>query len=1095
MRPHKLSMTAFGPYAGEVVIDFEKFGRSGLYLICGDTGAGKTTIFDAISFALFGEASGSTRRPGMLRSKYAAPSVATKVCLVFESNGRIYTIERFPAQERAKLRGEGSLQEGAKAFLHIPDGKVISRISDVNSKIVEILGVDRNQFSQIAMIAQGDFRRLLDADTQNRMGIFRTIFNTSFYSELQMKLKGELAAAKAEYESFTRDIGRDLSNIECPDDDEMFFQIDAVRKDERTIEDSIRIVHEFVKKDSDLVDALSVMKSDVDMKLDSVNGRLADYRRRGNLENELSSECAKLETIDKELQTAGKAIEALEPLKRKKEEIGRELVLLDEERRKHEDIERIRTAIADLDARRAVSEDRMRTLEKENEVLRADLDVLKKEKEFLAGAEAEKVKLEGIFSKAKEKKDKIDAVGNDLVVLRSVENTLADTRKQISSLGENVVSDEKKLQEKKNEKSSLDFRLSESLGLEAEKAALEGKLEDIRTTVGDIEVLEDETNELSRRKEKIGTLEKEFIDFRSAWEAADGTYSSAYRAFLSNQAGMLASTLEEGKPCPVCGSTVHPAPAGTCVQAPTRERLESLKEKAEKLRSGFAEAASRVEAEKMALRDAEKRLLENDVAEASGIEELSLVLSAMKQKAENERNSLLRSIGQVTERLTEREKDGNRIAALCDEMEKLSASIENEREKLSAWKSKEASLAAVASEKLSVLEKDLAAAGISWTDGDGLDEAIKDGLAALSDEIDHVSDMIVLQEKRISRKKDLEMLIPEHETSLGKNDDSSRLIGNELVALKTQIAAGRENLLESEKKLMYPSMAKLEERKCSLSQEMDAINAKIEEADSRLHSLEEDRNRLAGTIDEKKRQIETIGSIDGEEERKRQEELSAESARLGKRYEEVLLRVRANKKILSRVEEQYARDDEISRRYSMIMRLSDTANGQISGRKVMLETYVQMSYFDRIIRRANKRLLTMTDGQYELLRRERVSSQSQSGLELDVMDHYNGTMREVASLSGGESFKASLALALGLADEIQASSGGVKLDSMFIDEGFGSLDEESLEQAFRVLDSLTGGEHLVGIISHVRELKEKIPRQIVVTKQRTGGSIADVVIR
>lgn len=1094
MRPHKLSMTAFGPYAGEVAIDFEKFGRSGLYLICGDTGAGKTTIFDAISFALFGEASGSTRRPGMLRSKYAEPSVATRVCLVFESNGRIYTIERFPAQERAKLRGDGTLQEGAKAFLHLPDGKVISRISDVNSKIVEILGVDRNQFSQIAMIAQGDFRRLLDADTQSRMGIFRTIFNTSLYSELQTKLKGELAAAKAEYENFARDIRKDLSNLECPDDDEMFSQIDAVRKDERLIEDSIRIVHEFVKKDSDLVDALAGMKSDVDMKLEAVNGRLADYLRRGNLENELSSECAKLEAIDAELAKAEKTIEALEPEKGKKEEIGRELVLLEEEKRKHEEIEKLRTTIADLDAKRAATEGRKKALEKENEKLRAELDAMKKEKESLSGAEAEKVKLEGIFSKAKEKKSKIDSVGNDLVVLRSVENTLSDTRKQISSLDENIVSDEKILQEKNDEKALLDLKLSESSDLEAEKVVLEGNLKDKGEAVKDIETLECEIAALSRRKEKIEKLEKEFIDARSTWENADRTYSSAYRAFLSNQAGILASTLEEGKPCPVCGSTVHPSPAETCAQAPTRDRLERLKEKAEELRNGFAEAASRVEAEKMAASDAERRLLDNKIAEASSIEELSLVLSSRKQEAENERKSLLESLGQVTERQAEMENDGRRIATLCGEMEKLSAGIANEREKLSTEKSKEASLSAVVSEKLSVFKKDLGDTGIPWIDGDGLDAAIKDGLSAASDEIDHVSGLIALQEKRISRKKDLEMLMPEHETSLGKNDDSSRMIENELIALNTQIATGRENLLEAEKKLMYPSMAQLEERKCSLSQDMNAIGAKIEEADSRLHSLKEDKNRLSGAIDEKKKQIEMIGSIDGEEERKRQEELVAESERLEKRYEEVLLRVRTNKKILSRVEEQYSHDDEISRRYSMIMRLSDTANGQIPGRKVMLETYVQMSYFDRIIRRANKRLLTMTDGQYELLRRERVSSQSQSGLELDVMDHYNGTMREVASLSGGESFKASLALALGLADEIQASSGGVKLDAMFIDEGFGSLDEESLEQAFKVLNSLTEGEHLVGIISHVRELKEKIPRQIVVTKRRTGGSIAETIV-
>lgn len=1093
MRPCKLSMTAFGPYSGEVEIDFEKFGKNGLYLICGDTGAGKTTIFDAISFALFGEASGSTRRPGMLRSKYAAASVVTRVCLVFECSGRMYTVERFPAQERAKLRGEGTIQEGAKASLHLPDGKVISRISDVNSKIVEILGVDRNQFSQIAMIAQGDFRRLLDADTQNRMGIFRTIFNTSLYSGLQMKLKNELAAAKAEYERFARDMKKDLSTLDCPDDDEMFALIDSVRKDERLIEDSIRIVQEFVKKDSELVDTLSAAKSDVDAKLDYVNGRLADYFRRMDIENELSLEKAKLKMVDDELEKAEKNIEALEPEKRKKEEIGRELVLLDEEKRKHDDIDRLRTVIADLVARKADTENRVRTLEKENDISRAELDEMKREKESLGGAEAEKVKLEGIFGKKKDKKSRIDAALKDLCALRSIEKILQDTRMQISVLAGKIASDEKELQGKKEEKALLDFGISESSDLEAMKVSLEWKLKDNMETARDIESIERGISELCRQKEKVEKLEQEFLDARSAWEDADRKYSSAYCAFISNQAGMLALTLEDGKPCPVCGSTVHPAPAETCVQAPTREMLENLKAKAEESRSGFAEAAGHVDAEKMAVLDAEKRLLENGILKASGIEELSLVLSSRKQDAEKERNSLLQDLGLVMDRLVERANDDRRIADLAEEVQKLTDNIAGERERLFQESSKEASLSAVASEKVSVLKKDLADAGIAWSDGDELEKAIRDGLAAASEELEHIADMMAFQENRISRKKDLEICISRNETSLGKNDDEARLIGNELVSLEARIAAAGENLSEAEGKLMHPSRTQLEERRNELVETMGEIEERIEDANSHFHELEEDRNRLVGAIDEKKRQIEALGSIDGEETRKRQEELSAESARIGKKYEEVLLRVCTNERILARVMEQYSHNNEISRRYSMIMRLSDTANGQIPGKKVMLETYVQMSCFDRIIRRANKRLIAMTDGQYELLRRERVSSQSQSGLELDVMDHYNGTTREVASLSGGESFKASLALALGLADEIQASSGGIKLDAMFIDEGFGSLDEDSLEQAFGVLNSLTEGDHLVGVISHVRELKEKIPRQIVVMKRRTGGSIASII--
>ena len=374
--------------------------------------------------------------------------------------------------------------------------------------------------------------------------------------------------------------------------------------------------------------------------------------------------------------------------------------------------------------------------------------------------------------------------------------------------------------------------------------------------------------------------------------------------------------------------------------------------------------------------------------------------------------------------------------------------------------------------------------------------AIKDKIVDIESQMKEIDKQISVEKKNIQRKADIEVLLPKKNTALEKARKEISELQEEINTKKVENQTLEARILELKEKLNFESKEKAEATMNKLLGFIDEIKKSFEAVQKELMKCKENLAALKSAKEEILKRLEGEADIDLERESEVQNVLAAKINTFSRSEKLFHSRVMANTKSLENIKAKAENLIATEKRYTWIKALSNTANGNIPGKeKIMLETYIQMNYFDRIIARANTRLMIMTDGQYDLVRRkEALTKQGQSGLDLNVIDHYNGSERSVKSLSGGESFKASLALALGLADEIQSSAGGIKLDTMFVDEGFGSLDEDSLAQAMKALTSLADNNRLVGIISHVGELKQRIDKQIIVTKDKSGGSKAEIVV-
>ena len=810
MRPIILTMSAFGPYADAITLNFEELGENGLYLICGDTGAGKTTIFDAITYALYGEASGDNRKSEMFRSKYAKNSAQTFVYLKFCCKGQEYEVRRIPRYERQKERGEGMTKQAESAELICPNGTIVTKTTEVTKKITEILGVDRQQFTQIAMIAQGDFLKLLLASTEERMKIFRQIFNTAEYDLLQRQINEDFRRLWNECEDLKKSILQYASGTECHPEHIQYGAWQNAKECKGIPEELMDILDKLCKEDSNKKEILQ--------------------EKIGLMDEELQKKAARISEIKN-------ALEIWQELKHKKEKL-------------QSNEESIKTSF-----------------------------------------EKQRV--------AVEKEPEIQKLTEKIAILQE-KLPMYDKQEVLMGRIKEVVNGIRMLEAKIREQEKISKNTAAILQIKYEDAVKE--YQQTQKAVFDMRI-------------SFQTLEQEFMD---------------------GQAGILASILKEGSPCPVCGSMEHPNPAVMSEHVPTREEWQAAKERLEKKENCLLEKNSVAAELKVQMEEKMKEL-----------QTATMILE--KEKATKE--AALRELEQQNEEM------------------KLSLEYESKK--------------------------------------------------VLQNEIDRFT------QQKNSLKEDMDRAKSAYQTVL----QTKASLEGEISALNTQLAQSKQGNLQEEQE----AVNHLQEEKTNMQKKREQVNTRLE------------KNQSA------------------------------------------LTRIREKSDLLQRKQEEYG----------WMKALNDTANGRHNEKgKVMLETYVQMAYFERILDYANIRLETMTAGQYTLIRKkEAENNKSQSGLDLEVIDHYNGSIRHVKTLSGGESFKASLCLALGLSDEIQATAGGVRLDTMFVDEGFGSLDEESLAQALQVLSSLSGegGKRLVGIISHVDELKQRIPKQILVTKSRTGFSKARIV--
>lgn len=927
MRPLNLVVTGFGPYAERTEIDFTRLGTHGLYLVSGDTGAGKTTIFDAITYALFGKASGNNRDDAKLfRCLNAKPETPTMVELTFAYDGREYRICRNPEYERPAKRGAGMTKESAAVTFYYPDetGRIsatsrsVSKEKDVADAVKAVMGgLDKDQFSQIAMIAQGDFMKILLEDTKNRRETFRKIFKTENFEKLQKKLSDEASAFAKTCDTLLQTACTYVSGIQC---DEESKYAEAVSEKNRM--------------------AKGVCIGDWDEVCELLKNLVAEDEVVVKAsESELGTLKQKISQQDKELGKASSVAKSRDELKIAQEKFPQKDAELKEK----------------LAAKTA------------QEQKQPERDELQKQITTITNSLPQ---YDGLEQKRIELKQKESALKSGLEKF-NLESAAVKTL-------------ESEIQKLKTELSTLSDAGAKKVRLETDIKDLEKRQEDIKRVAGQQKAYNEELDKLKK-------AQGEYLKAESGYSSLHDEYESKHRAFLNEQAGILADALEEGHECPVCGSTLHPHKACKSVEAPTQAELEILKDRV--------------------------------------------------SVAETERNSKSENAAKL------KEKCDVLKTALQEELNSLfgECAIEDAKER-------------------------------------GNEEFLKNRNA-----LQRLQGDLTAETQKSTRKQELENPetgIPAKENILEQKRTANEELGRKNAAATQEIESLKIAIQDLLKGLAFESKAHASGEIQKLQASLNASNKALESAVAAYNKCDGEIKSLNGQIDGLKKSLEGAPEYD-------LPALEAASQALKDLQQSQINvwnlasgRMKQNTKTLENIQRVSAELGSASKKRQWLKNLADTANGGLSGReKLMLETYVQTSYFDRIIRHANRRFHLLSNGQYELVRRTEASNnKTQTGLDLNVVDHVSGKQREVKTLSGGESFLASLSLALGLADEVQSSAGGIQLDTMFVDEGFGSLDDESLKSAINVLQNLAGDHRLVGIISHVNELENKIDKIVRVKK-------------
>lgn len=918
MRPLKITMSAFGPYAGEVTLDMQKLGKSGIYLITGDTGAGKTTIFDAISYALYGEASGNYRENTTLRSKYASADTPTFVELEFEYNNEIYKISRNPEYPRPNKRGEGFTKQSANAELVMPDGSVITKIKEVSAKVEEIIGINKNQFSQIAMIAQGDFRKLLNCETNERSKIFRKIFKTEPYHNIEIKLSSLFNELKRNREKEKSGIEQYINQLKCNENDTLSLELERAKSGDVLIEDVIKLAGEIINKDTLEYTKTQKNIESINEEIEKINSNIKLYENQEATKKAYAKASAKLEELKTKRNECEKAYKSAEAQRERLDDLTKKINLINSKMPKYDELKSLENSISEKTQSFEKSNNSLKLKQQEITLLEKEIDEKSKALEEVKGA---------------------DLLAQKLTVQKE------EIKKKAEALKELKTEIDRCKAEQKNLKNAQSFA----------KSALD----------------------------EYGALENE--------------YNQIYIAFFNEQAGIIADELKDGEPCPVCGSTSHPNLARKSENAPSQADVESAQnlvkkaqEKADKARDTASALKSRFDEIATNVKSAAKKLFGTD---DNVFDDYNSNINALKKeydctlallKTANEKLNLYQKLDKEIPKIQEKQK------SLSDEISTLNTQKASDEAFISENTKRVTSIKSELDFESADLAKD------KLKEHTNLSNDIKNAIKKSKNAFDDIKS--------------------KYDTQKGTK-------------------ASLENALKEFKEIDLASLneksLKLNEYKKDIDETAKSLYSRIENNKSRVDDISEKRDILKGYDD----------------------------------------------------------------KYVWLKALSETANGDISGKeKITLETFVQMTYFDSIIRKANIRLLTMSDGQYELVRRSDAETlKKNEGLALDVIDHFNGSSRSVSTLSGGESFMASLCLALGLSDEIQSSNGGIKLDTMFVDEGFGSLDGEALDRALSALTSLSQGNRLVGIISHVDALRDRIDNKIVITKDRTIGSNAQII--
>ena len=919
MRPLSITISAFESYADTVTIDMESLGKSGLYLITGDTGAGKTTIFDAIHFALYGDASTDGRETKTLRSKYADSETKTEVQLKFEYGGKVYQIKRNPEYLRPKKRGDGFVKEPTNAELIYPDGSVVSSKNAVDIKIREIIGLDKNQFSQIVMLAQGEFKKLLTSSTTEKQRIFRHIFKTEKYETLQKALSAQKSIADSKLKHERECVQKYIDDIKCDYTEENIALMERAKSVVPNIEEIENFLTNLISNEEKELKALEEKKEKLESQKASLEESIKNYNSYVELSGEIKTKSDNLVNLKNNLKSS-----------------------------------------------------------------RAELSEKNKEKRWVELSQ-EIGKIQNTLPKYKELDSLSSQLQNKSIEKKRNENSVKELSDKAESLSLEV------------EKNSKELETMGNVQVEIEK--ISNQMESIEEKGKVLGGIEGEIKNLQKLQEKYITVK---TDFENKLKVANGykdEYDNLSIAYLNDQAGYLADSLEENKPCPVCGSTVHPHKAVKLPNAPTKEMVESAKNNYERYQKVV---------------DAERQ---NVFSKHGELKEKANVLKAKVQEILGDYN-------------------------LPDALEIIKKEVSN-----------------------------------------------------LSNNYGKLKNILKELQAKDNRKQELERIIPQKNNEIKDLNQRITVVKMAVASCETAIISYEKQHNSLKEELQFSSESEAVNKINSINSIINAEKADYNSVLEKCNQYEKTISATDASIKALKSRLEKIDKVqDIEKVKIKRDETEKAIENIPIQTKDIFVRYSANTNVLANIKRENENLIKAEREFKLISPLASTANGGIGVNKMELETFVQLNYFDRILAKANKRLMEMTSGQYELVRQtESSDGRTKFGLDLNVYDHHCGSERAISSLSGGESFKAALSLALGLSDEIQSSAGGIKIDTMFVDEGFGSLDDESLRQALNVLIKLSGSNRLVGIISHVTELKDRIDKQIVVTKTPNKGSKIEII--
>ncbi len=1056
MKPVKLIISAFGPYAEEMpVIDFEPFEKKGLFLICGDTGAGKTTIFDAICFALYGETSGSFRDTKNLRSEYASLSAESFVDFSFTHQGKEYRINRKPSYDRPKQRGEGMITEKERAEFYCEDKAPIEGTTQVNHAVIELLKIDFKQFKQIAMIAQGEFWDLLNASTEDRTKILRTIFMTSGYERMQYKLKERKNASFSEKKKTEDSIVQYFKDAEASEDSGVEEELRSLQE-KADSSDSAWNLEEMLKVLTDIISADAAALKNTQKELHTEK-QIGDEKKKA-LHN--------AQTNNEFLQRFRKFTEEKDKLDAEEAEI-KELKLL---------TERQKTAVRKLkpmhdtlkkEEREASETERELTGKKEELTKiksRGDQaeEALKKSLEGEARAEAQKKTAERLKEDIP-KYEKKDALISEIEVLKKEEVRLDKEEKTLRE-------DEEKLKCKIDHLGAVINDLEKCAPRRVE---IQNRGKELQTLeAGMKEILEKDIPEHKKKKQELKVKQDAFRLAQKRFEDISEERRRCEHVLENCRAGILAQHLEEGKKCPVCGSTHHPEPAILPEETASEEKLKELREIEESAKEAKDSSCIKAEKAKTALESHEEQLRNRILTSMKQTDHIADLSENVSIEHFYEKISSAWDV--VKEQILDNEKVEKQLAEDCRTFEKAVQDIETARgketenltvrkEDLAERKRKNQTL--FVEKKTALKEFD----NLAFPD---LETAVKEQEKA-EQEAEGIFEAI---EKAKTVKQQADTKKAETEAALGVLEirfQSLRVLTEESRSnfrnlLMKENFASEEAFLEflTDENEIAENEKKINEYKQAVQTNIQQLNQARLDAEGKMEMAED---QLKKESEEQDRRIETIR----------------------KHCTQIENRLEKNKRIKEKISSQRSSLEKFQEEYNRCTRLYDLITGNISNRaKITFEQYIQAAGFDHIIAAANRRLLPMSDGQYELFRKDdSENKRSKTILNLEVQDHFTGHRRPVGSLSGGESFKASLSLALGLSDTVSSNLGGVQMDALFVDEGFGTLDKKSIENAMDTLVRLSGTNKLVGIISHREELMENIPQQIKIEKTKEGSRI------